>query len=132
MNRAEKAHAAMVEHKTNCAQTTLSVFDEMGLDKETPQKMALFFGGGMGTGSLCGAVTASYMIMGLRFSFDTDKPKENHEKIEAQIAKFNKRFISRHGSLLCKELVKAPEDHPKICPNLVKSAVEILEGRGDL
>jgi C_GCAxxG_C_C family probable redox protein len=128
LKRAEKAHAAMVEHKANCAQTTLTAYKELGLDKEMPQKMAQFFGGGMGTGSLCGAVTASYMIMGLRFSSDPDKPKENHERIESQIVQFNRQFIARNGSLMCKELVKAPEDHPRICPNLVKSAVEILEG----
>jgi C_GCAxxG_C_C family probable redox protein len=130
LNRAEKAHAAMVEHKANCAQTTLSVFDGLGLDKETARKITRVFGGGMGTGSICGAVTASYMVMGLKLPPGPDDPKKNHDWMEQQINRFNKQFIDRNGSLLCKELVKAPEDHPKICPNLVKSAVEILEGMG--
>jgi C_GCAxxG_C_C family probable redox protein len=128
MNRAEKAHAAMVVHKANCAQNTIAAFDNLGLTKAAAQKITRVFGGGMGTGSICGAVTASYMIMGIKLPQGPADPKKNHEWMEKQIKQFNKKFITRHGSLVCKELVKAPEDHPKICPNLVKSAVEILEG----
>jgi len=81
----------------------------------------------MGCGSICGAVTASYMVMGLKLPAGPEDRKLNHQWIEKQIDNFNGRFVARHGSLQCKELVRVPEDHPKICPNLVKSAVEILE-----
>ena len=128
MSRAETAHAMMVEHKGNCAQATISVFDNLGLDKETAQKITRCFGGGMATGNICGAITASYMVLGLKMTLAADNPKESHEKVHAQIAEFNKKFITRHGSLLCKVLKAPPIKPPQVCPNLVKSAVEILEG----
>jgi C_GCAxxG_C_C family probable redox protein len=130
MNKAEKAHAEMIAHNTNCAQTTINVFEDLGLDKETALKITLGFGGGMGgTGSTCGAVVAAYMVMGLRLPLDPEKPRAQREKINAQIARFNKQFIARHGSLICKTLKASAKKSglDNSCPNLVKSAVEILE-----
>ena len=128
MSRAENAHAAMVVHNANCAQNTIAAFDDVGIDKETALKITLGFGGGLGgSGSVCGAVIAAYMLLGLKLPLDPAAPKKHREKINAQIAEFNKQFLARHHSLICSELKASPSGQDS-CPNLVKSAVEIVEG----
>ena len=118
----------MVEHKANCAQNTINVFDDLGLDKETALKITLGFGGGMGgTGGICGAVTAAYIVLGLKLPLNPNEPRRYREKINKQIAEFNKQFMFRHKSLICRELKSQQTDPHQSCPNLVKSAVEILE-----
>jgi C_GCAxxG_C_C family probable redox protein len=129
MTRSEKAHDAMVVHNANCAQNTIAAFDDVGIDKETALKITLGFGGGLGgSGSVCGAVIAAYMVLGLKLPFDPTAPKKHREKVNAQIAEFNTEFLARHGSLICRELKASQPGQDNLCPNLVKSAVEIVEG----
>jgi C_GCAxxG_C_C family probable redox protein len=129
MTRSEKAHAAMVENKYNCAQSVLHVFEDLGLEQETALKITRGFGGGMGgTGGTCGAVTAAYMAIGLEQPFNPANPGQHKKQISALIAEFNKQFIASHGSLICRELKAPPALPATLCPNLCKTAVEILEG----
>ena len=100
----------------------------MGLDPETALKITLGFGGGLGgTGSVCGAVIAAYMVLGLKLPLDPAAPRKNREIINAQIAEFNKQFLARHGSLICHNLKTAKSGQDNICPNLVKSAVDLVD-----
>jgi C_GCAxxG_C_C family probable redox protein len=80
-----------------------------------------------GTGGICGAVIAAYMGLGLKLPLDPAAPKKNREKINAQIAEFNKQFLARYGSLICRELKTDKPGQYNVCPGLVKSAVEIVE-----
>ncbi len=129
MSRSDEAYTAMVIHKANCAQNTIAAFDDVGIDKETALKITLGFGGGLGgSGSVCGAVIAAYMVLGLKLPLDPDAPKKHREKVNSQIAEFNKQFLARHHSLICRELKESQSCLDNSCPNLVKSAVEIVEG----
>lgn len=51
----------------NCAQTAFSLFaEDLGLNETTALKISSCFGGGMNCAETCGAVTGSYMVIGLK------------------------------------------------------------------
>lgn len=125
----------------NCAQSVLLAFsDELNLDKVTAQKIAAGFGGGMGEGETCGAVTGAYMVIGLQINADNRPSQEFKKETKAKVKRFNTIFTEKHGSLKCKYLLgadltttkgleKAKEEDlfNKICPRFVESACQILE-----
>ena len=58
--------------KFNCAQTVFCIFaDDLGLDEKTALKIASGFGGGMACAETCGAVTGSYMVIGMKHGHPT-------------------------------------------------------------
>ena len=124
----------------NCCQSVLFPFcEELGLPEKKALLLASGFGSGMRRGATCGAVTGAYMVLGLKNSPGASI-SETKAKINSMVKEFNARFIERHGSLVCKELigydVSIPEEAEKassedvyntICPKFVASAVEIIE-----
>lgn len=124
----------------NCAQTVFSLFaPELGIDEKTALKISSGFGGGMACAETCGAVTGSYMVIGMKhghFTSDSDKKANTKWKIKS----FNEKFKNEHGSLICKQLtgfdISTPEGAAaaseanvfKIqCPEFIKTACRILE-----
>lgn len=89
-------------------------------------------------GEVCGAVTGSLMIIGLKCgSSDADGSKaKTYELAE----KFAKEFKARHNTIICRELLGFeiglkkdldPDARMIIserCPGYVKTAADILEG----
>jgi C_GCAxxG_C_C family probable redox protein len=141
MDRAGKAYKAMTSHKMDCAQSVLTSFcGEFGLEKGLALKIARGFGGGMGqTKGTCGAVTGSYMVLGLAFKPSGDYMKDR-ANMTAAMTEFRKRFKQLHGSLSCADLtgydLTKPEEAAKaqdnnvfsdVCPGLVRDAAKILE-----
>lgn len=126
--------------KFNCAQTVLSLFaDELGMDKKTALKIASGFGGGMTCAETCGAVTGSYMVLGMKYGHSTSDAMEK-AKIKLQVQRFNSEFEKIHGSLICKKLTgfdisKQGEANAANeagvfrtkCPGFIKTACSILE-----
>ena len=124
----------------NCAQTVFSLFaSHLGIDEKTTLKIASGFGGGMTCAETCGAVTGSYMVIGMKHGHSTSDPDEKANS-KLQIQKINKMFIEDHGSLICKKLlgcdISTTEGvayaHEKNlfktkCPGFIKSACSILE-----
>jgi C_GCAxxG_C_C family probable redox protein len=124
----------------NCAQAVFSSFaNELKIDENTALRLASGFGGGMARGETCGAVTASYLVIGMKHGHVNPGPLEK-ENTKMLIRKFNERFMSEHGSLICKELIGCdisnPEGHEKakekdafnqFCPKFIASACDILE-----
>jgi len=124
----------------NCAQTVISLFaNELGLDAKTALKIASGFGGGMACAETCGAVTGSYMVIGMKYGHDSSDP-DAKTKTKQAIQKFNEEFKKKHGSLICKKLTGydistsegASEAHLEgvfttKCPEFLKSACTILE-----
>jgi C_GCAxxG_C_C family probable redox protein len=140
MNRADSAAESMAAGKVNCAQAVLTAFcEELGLDRNLALKMAQGFGGGMGrSGETCGAVTGAYMVLGLRYS--RDNSPESKEKMYQIIKDFAQKFKQKNRSILCKQLlgydvskqeelaiIKDKGLFAKLCPDFVRSSVEILE-----
>ena len=124
----------------NCAQSVFSSFaEDLGIDRETALKISSGFGGGMGCAETCGAVTASYMVIGMRYGH-TVPDLLAKDRTKELILKFNIFFKKEHGSLICKELlgcdistvhgrIKAKERDAfnQFCPKFVATACDILE-----
>jgi C_GCAxxG_C_C family probable redox protein len=128
----------------NCAQSVLCAFgNEAGMDRETCLRVAGSFGAGMaGRAETCGAVSGGLMALGLRYGMmkegDALTKKKNYEEAK----KFMAEFERKNGSVVCRDLLGcdiftsegAKNNSEKkltstLCPQLVKSAVEILENQ---
>ena len=126
----------------NCAQSVFSSYSsDFGLDKNTALKIATGFGGGMGRNQrTCGAVTGSYMVLGLSYGMDLKGDKDARDRTYQYINEFSYRFKNQFGSLICKELLGCDLNTPEgneyyeknnffetKCFQYVKKAAEILE-----
>ena len=91
----------------NCAQSVLTAYaDHLKFDPEMALSVSAGFGGGIGKmQKTCGAVTGSFMVLGISNS------KKHVENIDARnatnemIQKFTVDFTALHGSLDCKALL---------------------------
>jgi C_GCAxxG_C_C family probable redox protein len=124
----------------NCAQTVFSLFaEDVGLDKNIALKIGSGFGSGMACAETCGAVTGSYMVIGMKHGHATSDP-EKKANTKQMILKFNEKFRSIHGSLICRTLtgfdISTPEGGFEAheagvfldkCPVFIKTACTILE-----
>jgi len=137
----KKSVQALEKFKSyNCAQSVFATFaQDLNLDEITAMKLASGFGGGMACGSTCGAVTGAYLVIGMKHGHASSDFLEKNNTREL-ISKFNEKFVARHGSLLCKELIgcdiSTPEGRVKakeknafdeFCPDFVATACDILE-----
>ncbi len=142
MSRASTAAQAVAQSKLNCAQAVLVAFaPELGLPGITALSIAQGFGGGMGrTGGVCGAVSAAYMVLGLRPYPGTLDSPERREQLYQAVQAFKLQFEALHGSVMCPRLLgydlsKAEERaqarakgvFQSVCPKLVEDAVALLE-----
>jgi C_GCAxxG_C_C family probable redox protein len=140
MNKQDYARELFSGH-LNCAQSVLSAFSsELEMDITTLQKVGANFGGGMGEGETCGAVTAAFMIMGLKYGTDQSSIHGDKEKLKQILTQYKEMFTKKFVSLNCKDLigynVKMPEEQKMAiekkvfntkCPLFVSGSVEILE-----
>jgi C_GCAxxG_C_C family probable redox protein len=115
--------------------------EEFGLDRELALKVAGAFGGGMARmGGTCGAVTGAFMTIGLKYGKVKAEDEGAREQTYELVKEFVTRFKSRHGSIVCRELLGydlstaegREEAHHKglfdtLCPQLVRDATEIVE-----
>jgi C_GCAxxG_C_C family probable redox protein len=141
-NHAEAAEKLFKEGY-NCSQAVLGAYcDELGVEFETAVKLASSFGGGMGRlREVCGAVSAMFMVAGLKYGYTDpmDKTvKKQHYELIQQLAK---RFEEENGSIVCRQLlgldIKYDNPSPdartseyyqkRPCVELVKCAAEIIE-----
>jgi len=125
----------------NCTQAVLGVFcQKLNFDKDTAVKLATGFGSGMKCGQMCGAVTGAIMVIGLMYGHGLDKDPDAKEKTNKMVLEFQKRFTEKNGSIICKDILgydlSKPEEmkiikeqslFKSVCPDLVASAVDILE-----
>ena len=137
-----KSQIAIENFKTlNCAQSVLLTYaSELNLEPATALRIASGFGSGMTMGETCGALTAAYMVLGLKIHSEEKTIQEIKAGSKVAVRKFNELFIAKHGSLSCKKLlgvdISTPEGaaeaseknlYISICTGLVASATEIIE-----
>lgn len=125
----------------NCSQSVFSAWaEELGLDRETALRVATAFGGGMGhRGDTCGAVTGAFMAIGLKHGRLRAEDREIRDLAYSLVNQFAKEFESRHGSVMCRDLLgfdlstpegerlaeeRWPDRMP--CREVVRDAAEIL------
>ena len=126
----------------NCAQSVFGSYcTKYGLERDTALRIATGFGGGMGRSQrTCGAITGSYMVLGLKYGMDLKGDKDARDKTYDFINQFSNRFNQEFGSLICKELLDCDINTPEgklfyeennffetKCFQYVKKAAEILE-----
>jgi C_GCAxxG_C_C family probable redox protein len=104
----EEKAVASFKSGLNCSQAVLTAYsEEMSFDNKLALSVACGFGGGMGRlQETCGAVTGSYMVLGI---YNCNKFADNHERKEktyAMVQKFSKKFKEISGSTDCIELIK--------------------------
>ena len=92
----------------NCSQAVLTAYsDELNFDNSLALSVSCGFGGGMGRlQETCGAVTGSFMVLGI---YNCNKFPENNERKEetySMIQKFSEKFRSLNGTTDCKSLLK--------------------------
>ncbi len=106
MNKQEQAKKYFMQGY-NCSQAVFATFcEDFGIDVNTGLKLSSSFGGGMGgLRNVCGAVTAMFMIAGLKYGYtdasDISLKTEHYKLIQNLANQFNAKF----GSIICKELL---------------------------
>jgi C_GCAxxG_C_C family probable redox protein len=141
MNKSEYALGLMLQG-FSCSQSVLLTYaDSFGLERELALRVSSAFGGGISRmGNICGAVTGAFMVTGLKYGSVRPDDIAAKDKNYEMGREFAHRFQSRHGSILCRELlgidISNPEGHllakkkglfTSLCPLFVKGSVEILE-----
>ena len=139
MDKKQIAMDAMSK-KFNCAQSVfVALSDEVGVSRETALKMAACFGGGMKCGEVCGAVTGALMALGMKYGSCQENDLAGKQFEGQKGLEFIKKFKEKHGTILCRELLKYHADKPEemkaaiqkghsaVCSKAVCDAVEIAE-----
>lgn len=126
----------------NCSQAVFTTFArDIGIDPALAMKMATGLGAGIGrTGNICGAVCGAILAIGLKHGMSSPDETAAKEKCYTLDQKFIQQFISKYGSIQCPDLlgynmaIPAEREEArnkgvanKICPGLIRGAVEILE-----
>jgi C_GCAxxG_C_C family probable redox protein len=112
------------------------------MDFETALKLSSSFGGGMGRlREVCGAVSAMFMVVGLKYGYasptDSEAKAEHYRLIQDLAA----HFKAENDSIICRELLglTVEKDSPvpeartaayyqkRPCTELVASAAEIMD-----
>lgn len=138
MDRCEQAYAY---HKQgyNCCQCVLMAFSDRLETMGQLIDIGAGFGGGAGTGELCGAVVGGIMVLSALTPMDPADPAGSKKRALALSRELQKRFDQRYGAVRCRELLAAPdksnEKSPasvrmgltKHCDIMIVSAVEIVE-----
>jgi len=121
----------------SCAQAVFSTFaEQMGMDYQTAVKLTAGFGGGMGMGGVCGAVSGAYLALGLKFGGIDPKANEQTAKLARE---FVQRFKAQHRAVNCRELLgcdmgtpegrkvfKEKNLHDTVCAGVVRDAAKVL------
>ncbi len=123
------------ETAANCAQTVMLAFaDKIGFTEEQSMRIASSFGGGMGIGSVCGAVTGALMVLGYLYPATDGPSKALNRKVTKE---FIRRFDEQFGRINCRDLLAADalEGTPiaqellgdgKHCELMIYTAIELL------
>lgn len=133
--RAQQAEAYFAEGY-NCAQAVMAAFYEgVGLDKDTAMLLTSSFGGGFARmREVCGAVSAMFMVVGLKSGFTSPTDQEAKLAHYQDLQALAGRFKEQAGSLLCRDLLDGdphaqpdPASGKMSCQQLVGLAARLTE-----
>ena len=139
-----KENKALVAFRSglNCAQAVVTAYsEELGFDQNMASAISTGFGGGMGRlQETCGAVTGSFMVLGM---YNSKKFADNNvrkEETYSMIRKFDDKFKTIHGATDCKTLLKCDlktevgqcvmkenKLHDKVCEKCISDSVKLVE-----
>ena len=141
MTRTDKA-LELFSSNFNCSQAVLAAFaKDFGMDEELALRIATAFGGGARNGEMCGAVSGALLVLGLKYGHYDSADNAQKSRAYEIASDFTNRFKATNGSIVCRELlgydlsksegmaiIKEKGLFGSVCPQMVKSAAEILEG----
>lgn len=124
----------------NCAQAVLATLaEDFGLDAQTAIRLATGFGLGMARAGTCGAVSGAVMLLGLAGGGGGPDGGAAKAATYCRTQEFYDRFIERHGSLACRDLIGLDPSTPEgleqarqeqrfqtICTKLVGDAAALV------
>lgn len=129
-NRIEKAVA---NHKKgyNCSQAVVCAYSDLfGIDEQTAFKISEGFGGGMGgmRDGTCGAVSAMYMLAGMKGSAGSVESGLTKQQTYAQVRELADAFKKMNGSTVCRDLLgQGAEGVKRSCDGCIEDAARIIE-----
>ena len=104
----------------NCSQSVfLAYADLYGLDPVVAATLVAPLGGGMGRlREVCGAVSAAFMLTGLKYPNPTPDDKAAKTRSYTAVQGLAERFRRENGSIICRELLglTKPEGSPIPAP----------------
>ena len=124
----------------NCSQAVLTSYSEnLNFDKNLAEIVSCGFGAGMGRlGETCGAVTGSYMVLGI-FNQTFPDNATRKEATYGMIQEFSKKFKQIYGTTDCESLIKCDlktEEGRKyskennlfetVCEKCIKDSIKIV------
>ncbi len=125
-----------------CSEAILCTYaEQFGLDENIAMKIACGLGGGFGkNGDLCGCVTASVLVIGLKFGRTNPENITAKNLTDDKVKEFLTKFEAEKKHLKCKDLIgydvsgKEGFDSAtdagvfkEICPCLLETSVKILD-----
>ncbi len=129
--KSEKVQKALINHhsKYNCAQAVACAFaSDFGYDEAEVFAMMEAFGFGMGTMSVCGAVSAMTAVVGMKESCAEPGNSSTKKKSYAISKVMHKAFAEKNGSVICRDIKGV--DTKKVlrsCDGCIMDAAEIIE-----
>ncbi len=126
----------------NCSQAVLTTFAKRyALDEGLAMRIASGLGGGVGRmGDVCGTLTGAALVLGLELGPERMEERDAKEATYVATRQLQERFIERHGSSRCRELLEKdlsiPEEYRQAkaldlfktrCPLYVETAVILLD-----
>ena len=118
MDYQEKA-TKLHESGCNCCQSVIMCCaEQFGLTEQQAYALGAFFGAGMRSGEVCGAVSGALMGLGLQYGDENNRQCGKSQE-------FLRAFKAEHGSILCRELVE--KNQKKMCPVFINFAAKYLE-----
>ena len=115
-----------IKEDFNCAETILQGANKvyhLNLNQDA-LKLASAFGEGMGIESVCGALTASLMVLGKLF---VPGVAHRYPKIKELNKEFLETFQNEMGDILCKPLKNNYRTEENKCKVVILKAAEILD-----
>ena len=114
------------EKNYNCAEAILRAANEyydLGLH-DRDMILVGAFGAGMQCGNTCGAVLSAASVLSMKY---VESKAHESEDIKPIVVKMMRKFNSKYGSTLCKD-IKPQSFKPECrCQNTIEAACDILE-----
>jgi C_GCAxxG_C_C family probable redox protein len=91
----------------NCAQAVFATYaEEFGIDRTSALKISCGFGAGMGRRQeVCGAVSGAILLIGCKHGKTIREDNAANDLTYKLVRELSEKFIARHGSISCKELL---------------------------
>lgn len=111
----------------SCSESIIQACIDEGLCTKDLLPCASSFSGGMSSGCLCGAVSASQMVLG--YNFGKNNSKNNEFLAREKASMFIEEFKKKNKATCCKILSKnvLPMNKKAHCAKFVAECADILE-----